>query len=963
MSRPFASSNISGETVMNHQMKRLSLAVRVGLTAGLVAAAGLAQAQQAPPAQDQAGTNGQPKTLQTVVVTGSLIRRVDTETASPVTIVDRQNITSSGKPTLGDVLQQLPSIAGDATNPQNNTNGGGVASPLTEGGDGASRVSLRGLGTGRTLVLVDGQRMLNADLNLIPQNMVQRVDVLAEGASTTYGSDAVGGVVNIMLRHDFDGAELQLNDGVSSHGDGQRRGFTLTMGHSGNKYNLVGGLDYNKYNAVPNTRREFAAHQLYLTDGVVSVAGSSSIPNGRLQLPSSFASQYGCNIDSTNHIVVTRDAGAGTALGDYRCRTSSDTFNYAAYNYIQVQQQRTDGFVLGSYNLTDNITAFVNAFYNHTESAGQDASIPVGTGDGLVIPSTASFNPFGVTFSQNTIPGDPNSGYVFQTRLTGIGTRIHPYTTSTGQVFAGLKGALGQSSWNWNVTLNYGHTARTQDDKNELFIPALQAAIDNGANIFDQAANGAALAAGSVDAVYRKTEQLRQISAGANGNLFSLPAGDVQLAVGALYRKDSMNYTINPLALLDVQSGFCQISQEACGSPGSGSDKVSEAFAETLIPLLKDLPGVYSLNLDLGVRYSHYNTAGSTTNGKVAIEWRPIQDLLVRGTISQVFRAPNLDQLYDGRSIVQPTLNDPCAHLTAAELAQHPAACQYVPPGWAGNSPAQVNAYYSGSSVVGANLKPEHGKSIDFGLVYNPSWAPGLNTSLDVWHIYLYDTLVPISGITVVNNCFNNNASILCPFIHRFDTSTQQPGQVFWIDTPVVNLGTLSTSGVDFTANYKLPHFDLGGFNPGDFRLGLATSYVSTFNNNASPGNTGSTVDKLVGTWNAQFGNIARWRATLSANWNRGNWDAQWRARYISSITALNADAATGANLPVASVVYNDVQLGYMVPAIHTRFDVGADNVFGRRPPLIYQNGQGNTDSATYDMMGRYYWARATLKF
>lgn len=952
---------------MNHKVKRLSLAVRVGLTAGLVAVAGLAQAQQAPgnqTANNQDQTQN-PKTLQTVVVTGSLIRRVDTETASPVTIIDRQNITNSGKPTLGDVLQQLPSIAGDATNPQNNSNGGGVASPLTEGGDGASRVSLRGLGTGRTLVLIDGQRMLNADLNLVPQNMVQRIDVLAEGASTTYGSDAVGGVVNILLRHDFDGAEISVNDGISGHGDGQRHGLSLTMGHSGDRYNIVGGLDYNKYDAVSDSRREFSAHQLYLSGGAVSVAGSSSIPNGRLQLPATPANlaQYGCTPTSVTPtspgvITVTRDSGNGTSLGDYRCRTSSDTFNYAAFDYIQVQQQRTDGFVLGSFNLTDNITAFVDAFYNHTESAGQDASIPVGTGDGLVIPATAPFNPFGVTFSQN------NGGYVFQTRLTGVGTRIHPYTTSTGQFIGGLRGAVGQSSWNWNVTVDYGHTARTQDDQNELYIPALQAAIDAGANIFDQQANGAALAAGAVDAVYRKHEILRQLSAGANGNLFDLPAGPVQLAVGALYRKDSMNYTINPLALLDPATGFCQISGEACGSPGGGKDNVKEAFAETLIPLLKEVPGAYSLNLDVGVRYSDYNTAGSTTNGKIAIEWRPIQDLLVRGTISQVFRAPNLDQLYDGRSIDQPTLNDPCAHLSAADLAQHPAACQYVPPNWPGNSPAQVNDYYSGANVMGINLKPEHGKSVDFGLVYNPSWAPGLNTSVDFWHIYLYDTLVPISGITVVNACFNNGASPFCPYIHRFDTTTQQPGQIFYIDAPVVNLGTLSTSGIDFTANYKLPHFDFGGFNPGDLKLGLATSYTSTFNNNTTPGAPGSTVDKLAGTWNAQFGNISRWRATATVGWSRGNWDAQWQTRYIGPVTALNVDAAiANYNIPVASVVYNDVQLGYAVPSIHTRFDVGVDNLFDRRPPLIYQNGQGNTDSATYDMMGSYYWARATLKF
>ncbi|HET7930585.1 MAG TPA: TonB-dependent receptor [Rhodanobacteraceae bacterium] len=960
---------------MNNNMNRLSLAVRVALTAGLITAAGMAQAQQpaapdqqsaaaAPQSQPAEATNtkGKIKTLQTMVVTGSLIRRVDTETASPVTVIDRQNITNSGNLTLGNVLQQLPSIAGNATNTHNNSNGGGVASPLTEGGDGASRVSLRGLGTGRTLVLINGQRMLNADMNLIPQNMIERIDVLAEGASTTYGSDAVGGVVNIILRKNFEGAELSLNDGISSHGDGQRHGFSLTLGHSGEKFSLVGGLDYNKYDAVPATRRDFSKEQMYLYGGVVTVFGSSSIPSGRMQIPTDtslpFAQRFSC--PDTNQ--VTLASGDGTSMDDYRCRTPSDTFNYAAYNYLQTSQQRTDGFVLGSYNLTDNVTAFIDAFYNHTESAGQDASSPVGTGDGLIIPATAPFNPFGVTFSApGAVPNDPNSGYTFQTRLTGVGTRIHPYTTSTGQVITGVRGAFGET-WNWNVTLDYGHTARTQRDENELSIPALQAAIDSGVNIFDQA-NAKGLDAGAVTATYQKYEILRQISAGANGDIFSLPAGPVQLAVGALYRKQSLNYTVDSFVVLNPVTATCGILQEACGSPGRGNDSVKEAFAETLIPLLKDVPGAYSLNVDLGVRHSDYDSAGSTTNGKIAIEWRPIQDLLVRGTISQVFRAPNLDQLYDGRSLVQPNLNDPCVGLTAAELSQHANACQFVPVNWGGNDIAQVNTYYSGANVVGAKLKPEHGKSVDLGLVYNPSWAPGLNTSLDFWHIYLYDTLVAIDGRTVVNSCFNNNSSRFCSFIHRYDDTTQTPGQVFYIDTPVSNLGTLSTSGIDFTINYKLPHFNFGSFNPGDFKAGLATSYISTFNNDATPGAVGSTVEKLAGTWNAQFGNISRWRATATLGWNRGNWDAQWRTRYISGVTALNADYITNASLQVASVVYSDLQLGYTVPAIHTRFDVGADNVFNRLPPLIYQNGQMNTDTLTYDVMGRYYWARATLKF
>ena len=959
---------------MKYGMNHLSLAVRLALTAGVFAAAGVAQAQtpQAdnPTSTDQATppSKSKAKTLQAVVVTGSLIRRVDLETASPVVTLDRATITNSGKPVLGDVLQQMPSISGNATNPQNNSNGGGVASPLLEAGDGASRVSLRGLGINRTLVLVNGQRMANPDINLIPPDMIERVDVLAEGASTVYGSDAIGGVVNFILRKDFKGAQFSLNDGISSHGDAQRRGFNLTAGATGDNFSIAAGLDYNKYDATLASRRKFSKQQLYLSSGSVVAAGSSSIPTGRIQVPASIASQYGCPINSSGTANVTLAQGDGSSLGDYRCRLASDTFNYAALNYIQTAQKRTNGFVLGSYNFTDSLTGFVDAFYNHTVSSGQDAPSPVGTGDGLIISSSNPINPFGVTFSQNPVPGDPNSGYNFQTRLTGAGTRVHSYTTNTAQINAGLRGNFGQeSSWIWDASVNYSHTKRDQRDTNEVDIPALQAAVDSGANIFNQAdpSVGDQLKNGVKTPIYVFTQSTKQAQFDASGELWDLPAGAMQLSAGALYRKQFMNYTVSDFAVLDPVSTTCQILQEACGSPGRGDFDVKEVYAETLIPLLSEQPWAHSLNLDLGIRTSNYSTTGTTTNGKIAIEWRPVADLLVRGTVSQVFRAPNLNELHDGRTLVQPNLNDPCRGLTADQLAAHQAACQFVPVNWAGNSPAQVNTFYSGAATVGSTLKPEKGKSINLGLVYDPDWLPGLSTSVDFWHIYLSDTLTAIQADIVVNSCFNNASSPYCSFIHREDNTSRQPGQVFLINTPVVNLGNLSTTGIDYTLRYKIPHFDLGSVDPGNFRAGLSTSYTSTYNVNATPGEPGTKTVNYAGTLSPQFGNISRWRGTVTLNWDKGNWNAQWQSRYINKLTALNADAAiSGVNIPMASVIYHSIQLGYAVPSIHTRFDVGVDNLSNKLPPLVYQNGANyNVDTATYDVLGRYYWARATIKF
>jgi outer membrane receptor protein involved in Fe transport len=180
----------------------------------------------------------------------------------------------------------------------------------------------------------------------------------------------------------------------------------------------------------------------------------------------------------------------------------------------------------------------------------------------------------------------------------------------------------------------------------------------------------------------------------------------------------------------------------------------------------------------------------------------------------------------------------------------------------------------------------------------------------------------------------------------------------------VVNLGNLSTSGVDFSTSYAIPHFDLGDFNPGNFKLGLNTTYTSSFYNDATPGQPGAHTVNYAGSYTQQFGSIARWRGTLTLNWSLGNWSAQWQTRYIHHMTDLNADINTGADAPIASILYHSAQIAYNVPAIKTRFEFGVDNITDKAPPLIYQNGPNyNVDTSTYDVLGRYYWARATVKF
>jgi outer membrane receptor protein involved in Fe transport len=947
---------------MHTKLNSLSRAVRLALSIGLVSSATV-YAQDAN--TDKKADSKETKTLQAIEVTGSLVRRVDTETASPVVTLSREQLTNTGNPTLGNALQALPSFSGYATNPQNNSNGGGVASPTLEGGDGASRLSLRGMGDNRTLLLVDGHRLANPDINMLPANMIGRVDVLASGATTTYGSDAIGGVANFILRKDFSGLEVSANGGVSGHGDGQRHGIDLTVGATGDQGNIVGGLDYNKYNPVLATARSWSAQQIYLYSYGAVPEGSHSIPTGRIVLPANnpLIAQLGCSKPQ-----VTRGSGDGTSLSDYRCfGNASDFFNYQAFNYIQTNQERINAFVLGNYKINDALTYYADFFYNHTDSSGQDGPSPTNVGDGWSVPASNPNNPFGIDFCNSASPNCPaGSGFMY-TRLTGAGPRLHTYATSNIDLITGLRGVIGQTSWIWDLGVNYGHSSRDQKDYHELNVAGLQAAIDAGGNPFDQSTLPVTI---TNNPVYSKSTSTKEATFNASGEMFNLPAGAAQLSVGALYRKQSMDYQVTSDAILDLSTLNCAIAAEGCGSPGHGSIEVKEVFGEALFPLVVDAPLAKSLNLDVGVRTSDYDLTGSTTNWKAAIEWKPIDDLLVRGTATQVFRAPTPDEAFDGPTLLNPTVSDPCVNQSASYLAAHPNLCQNVAANWQPPSYGQITSIYQGGSLGnGLKLRAEHGKSYDFGFVYSPSWAEGLSSTLDFWHITLNDLLTPLAAQTALDNCAQNDASPYCGLITRYGASAQA-GAIYYIVTPQTNLGSLSTSGVDFNVAYALPHFDIGSVDPGNFKATFYTTYTSNYKVSIPGGTSGN----YVGTYSDQYGNISRLRATLALNWKLGNWSAQWQTRFVNSLTLLNAfadgaPAGTPNTYPMASATYHAVKVGYEIPSIKTTFDLGVDNLTDRRPPLIYQHGAGgggsqyNADVTTYDTLGQYIWGRVTVKF
>jgi len=943
----------------------------------LLSGATLAQAQTA----DNTAADQKSQSLETIVVTGSNIRRVDIETANPVVTIDRAAIQQSGRLTLGDLVQDLPAVTGPVTNPRVN-NGGGT---------GASTISLRGLGSTRTLILIDGHRYLYGDVNAIPANAIERIEVLTAGASSVYGSDAVAGVVNFILRTNYQGAEFSADYGISDRDDGERKGYHFVFGQTTDKGSIMGGVDYNKFDKVLSANRDFSKNAVYYYYGIAHVSGGSSrTPTGYIQLPANLKSQFGgCSTVTLKALGST--SNPTPTFNDFRCyNAATDNYNFQAHGNVNLTpQERSSAFLIGNYKLTDTIETYLELFHSKTQSATSLAAQPIDTqGSPLVISAQSYYNPFGVEFS--------NTANRFKTRSVGNGDRIGNFSTTVDQVTAGFKGTFGDTSWQWNTYFNYGHWNQLNHTSGYLNLAKLNAGLgpsfrDDAGNIvcgtpgdvvagctpinffnITDPATVAAINNASGNTFTNLAYVERSVVAEANGNLFELPAGTVQLAAGASYRKQFGQTIADAIEVPDA-AGVCDIGT-GCVSPASGGYNVKEAYAEVLIPILKDVPFANALNLTIGDRYSKYSNFGSTNNTKFALEYRPIEDLLFRGTVAKVFRAPTITDLFQGSTSNAPQAIDPCFGLVGTN-----AACEFVPgdgsfqklPG----QTTQITGVQEGAELAGVALGPENGKSFDYGFVYDPHWIPGLSLSVDLWRVYLNNQISRVTAQNVLNLCYLANGGPYCGLIHRTPSGLSQ-GQINYVQEPKGNLGRLDAKGVDIAARYRLPETALG-----NFALNFQTTYLDRFADDPAPGTPGDFTQEYAGHYATgasaiPYANFSRWKALATINWNLGPWSAAWTMKYIGKFTvgyanlnynesACQSNAPAGCELKYGATVYHNLNAGYNIEPLNTRIDIGIDNLSDKQPALLYQNNvlNGNVDPNTFDTIGRFYWARVTVKF
>lgn len=374
---------------MSCRLNDLSGAIRVALSLGAAAALGIggfafAASPAAPQQRAATAPAKKPQTLQTVQVTGSHIRAAALATANPVITVSSQQIRQTGDLTLGAVIQNLPAITGPITSP--NINNAGF-------NPGATRVGLRGLGASRTLLLIDGQRVINNDLNAIPAEAVDRIEVLTDGASTVYGSDAIGGVINAILKRNYQGAQFQANYGISDHNDGERKGYSFMFGQSSDKGSILAGVSYNKTDAIPESARKISDNTVSITGSTNTpvrafFGGSSFTPRSDTQLPPNLRARFGCDFVSLNQGAVGQSAP--TTLADYHCYDpAQDSFSFSDYRPLTTPQERTNAFVNGVYHLTPNVNATLTVLHNKADSGFQLGPPVWATNSGLVLSHTA----------------------------------------------------------------------------------------------------------------------------------------------------------------------------------------------------------------------------------------------------------------------------------------------------------------------------------------------------------------------------------------------------------------------------------------------------------------------------------------------------------------------------------------------------------------------------------------------
>jgi iron complex outermembrane receptor protein len=967
------------------------------------------------------------ETMEAIVVTGSRISRRDYQSDSPIVTIDQSSLAAAGQPTLDRAIGEMPQFA--------------AAQGMSEVGDvqgatgfagGQAYGDLRGLGPNRALVLMDGRRLMSSnpngsvDLNTIPMSMIENVEIITGGASSTYGSDAIAGVLNFKLRQTFSGAEISYTHGATTHGDGATEHVSALLGgnFADNRGNSVLAFEYSQRNVVHGADRPFFANIRELArppEGIMPAGTFGSAPsiaavNGVLAgypgtTPIAGTGAYNGSLGVNTDGTIFTDLAAPNCVQNYKglgpkgvnIGKNCTQVQVGLGNFFAIQVPLTKYNVLArtTYKLNDDVSAYTQFSFMESSTRDETAGGSTGPGKELLIPLNNPFvvgNPALQTIlaSRTPDPANPTAltqPLVLTKLLTTSGSRIQTFKYDVFQAIAGVKGDIPGTDLTWDVYSSYGHTLFNNQQQNDSSKAGFAAILNGTVNY--QGATGSCvgyawnpfgvnpLSAGCREFATRENSNVntmtqKNVEGTLQGKIWTLPAGELRFALGADYRGSSFDY--QPDHGLVTNDSFSYDTSV----PTSGTQNVREVFGELLVPVLKDLPFIQELSLDLGARRSQYDLFGGVNTWKADLNWKPVSTVSVRGGYAKAIRAPSLGELFaptvTGNLNIGagPSAGDPCAtgsvFRSGATAAQVAALCQ------AQGIPAALYPTYTygvdsvhGTSGGNPKLTPETANTYSVGTVWSPHFESDLmrkfQVSVDYYHISISNAVGSLSLTDILPRCFNSDgisnptfsaANIYCQQIVR-DHNT---GDIVLGHEGLLNLASYKTDGVDTEIDWG---FGLGALglsdNAGTVRLNSLITYTHTFKVSSLPGSpvldyAGSIGNSEVSPEMAH----PHWKANTAFGYSIGPVTAAVHWRYIAAMKHQDLVVDPTSTTPgVGTYNYFDFDAHWNVIE-HLELTAGLTNIGDKAPPFV--SGQPlTTDTATYDIIGRTYFVGFKAKF
>lgn len=893
------------------------------------------QSGDASPSSDAPGAD--------IIVTGSRIKRNGSQSPTPETVVTAADIATKSSANIADYVNQLPQLSGSATTR--------TGTQATNGTVGSNFLNLRALGATRTLILLDGRRMVGSsvdglvDVNTLPSALVSRVDIVTGGASAAYRSDAVAGVVNFILDEKFEGLKIQVQNGISTYGDDRKTRFDAAFGtdFAGGKGHLIVSGTYADTAGVAqaDSRPWFRNQKQIPNPAFVPGNGQPAMINADNAY---LATTSAGGLINTGVLAGTQ-FGAGGAISRRVYGTPAGAYTIGGepqdlqgYYTLEAAVRQENVFSRATYDLLPSLKVFGEFIYARSHVVSPTA-FPFQLGN-LTVKSDNAFLPAALR-AQLAAAGQASFNY--GTLNLDIG-RINSVLNRDVMRFAGgVSGKLG-GGWTVDAYGQFGENRlNTQLDPiriNGNYTKAIDAVLNpaNGQivcrstltnpsdacvpyNLFGYGVNTPA-ALSYVSGVAQQRLHLRE-TVGAvtiQGQPFSTWAGPVSLAFGGEYRRESVRGTVDPIS---QANGFFAGNYKAT----NGSYDVKEAFAETVIPLAKDASFARSLELNAAARYTSYSTSGGVVTWKAGLVYEPVDGVRLRATRSHDIRAPNLNDLFLGGIVsVQQTAVD--------------------------NGKA-VSGFTS-TQVGNPNAKPERADTFTAGIVLRPRVLPNVSFSVDYYDIKIKDAILTLSNQQVIDNC-NAGVQSLCASVTRDGSGT-----ITSLIRSPINVASEKERGLDIEAS--------GAFDLTSTTKLLARALAShIFTRTLALGNT---VQRLDGSYGQNGGSLPKWRLNASFGIEHGPVQTTVTARYVSP--GVYDRAYTAANIAdnhIAGATYYDLALSFDVPSMggKAQFFVNVDNVLNKDPVIVYSSVQpflvAPVNAAVYDTIGREFRAGFRIKF